>query len=276
MRMLDGRSMAAEIGRYVVDEAERLAAAGVTPTLAVVLPTADPAAYSYAEIIERTAGKVGVRCVLHEPKGEPAAILDTIDTVAADPTVHGIIVQTPLPDGLTSREVGEHIPTAKDVDGMNPSSLGRLALGLPSFAPATAAAVVEILTRARIPMSGARVCVIGRGPVVGKPVSLLLLAEDATVTICHSRTKGLVSIAHEADIIVSATGHPRLVGAGFVRPGAAVIDVGTVVTETGQVGDVDAAAVSSVAGALTPVPGGVGPVTTMLLLRNTIRAARAA
>ncbi|MCM3923206.1 bifunctional 5,10-methylenetetrahydrofolate dehydrogenase/5,10-methenyltetrahydrofolate cyclohydrolase [Frankia sp. AiPs1] len=275
MRLLDGRSMAAEIGRYVIDEAERLMLAGKTPTLAVVLPNTDPAARSYTHIIERTAGKVGVRCEPHEATTGAAALLDTVDALAADPLVDGIIVQTPLPAELSSREVGERIPVAKDVDGMNPESLGRLALGLPGFAPATAAAVVEILTRARIPMAGARVCVIGRGPVVGKPVSLLLLAEDATVTVCHSHTKDLVTIAHEADIIVSATGVPGLVGAGFVRPGATVVDIGTAVTAAGQVGDVDAAAIASVAGALTPVPGGVGPVTTMLLLRNTIRAARA-
>ncbi|MCK9896426.1 bifunctional 5,10-methylenetetrahydrofolate dehydrogenase/5,10-methenyltetrahydrofolate cyclohydrolase [Frankia sp. AgB32] len=273
MRLLDGRSMAAEIGRYVIDEAERLMVAGHTPTLAVVLPGTDPAARSYTHIIERTAGKVGVRCEARQPAGGPAALLDLVDALAADPLVDGIIVQTPLPAGLSSREVGEHIPVEKDVDGMNPASLGRLALGLPGFAPATAAAVVEILTRAAIPMAGVRVCVIGRGPVVGKPVSLLLLAEDATVTICHSRTADLVTVAHEADIIVAATGRPGLVGAGFVRPGATVVDVGTAVTAAGQVGDVDVAAIAPVAGALTPVPGGVGPVTTMLLLRNTVRAA---
>ncbi|CAO5150500.1 Methylenetetrahydrofolate dehydrogenase / Methenyltetrahydrofolate cyclohydrolase [Frankia sp. AiPs1] len=273
MRLLDGRSMAAEIGRYVIDEADRLMGAGKTPTLAVVLPTADPAASSYTHVLERTAGKVGVRCEPQVPIGGPSALLDAIDALAVDPLVDGIIVQTPLPAGISSREVGEHIPVEKDVDGMNPASLGRLALGLPGFAPATAAAVVEILTRARIPMAGARACVIGRGPVVGKPVSLLLLAEDATVTICHSQTKDLITIAHEADIIVSATGRPRLVGAGFVRPGATVIDVGTSVTDRGEIGDVDGPAIAAVAGALTPVPGGVGPVTTMLLLRNTIHAA---
>ena len=274
MRLLDGRSMAAEIGRFVIDEAERLTVAGRTPTLAVVQSTADPAAVSYSRVIERTAGKVGVRCELHVPAGGLSALIDTVDALATDPLVDGIIVQTPLPDGVGSREIGERIPVTKDVDGMNPASLGRLALGLPGFAPATAAAVVEILTRARVPMAGARVCVIGRGPVVGKPVSLLLLAEDATVTVCHSRTRDLVTIAHQADIIVAATGRRKLVGAGFVRPGATVIDVGTAVTPTGELGDVDAAAIAPVAGALTPVPGGVGPVTTMLLLRNTVRAAR--
>lgn len=275
MRLLGGRSMAADIGRTLVDEVERLAAVGVSPTLAVVLPTADGAARSYVRVIERGAQKVGVRCVVYELSGNAPELTDTVDRLAADPTVHGMMVQTPLPGGLTAADVGERIPLGKDVDGMNPLSLGRLALGLPSFAPATAAAVLEILGRAEVPLAGARACVIGRSSVVGKPASLLLLAEDATVTVCHSRTKDLVSVAHEADIVVAAVGRPKMIGAGYVRPGATVIDVGTNVTDAGLVGDVDAEAVAPVAGAITPVPGGVGPVTTMLLLRNTVRAAGA-
>ncbi|MEX5633746.1 bifunctional 5,10-methylenetetrahydrofolate dehydrogenase/5,10-methenyltetrahydrofolate cyclohydrolase [Parafrankia sp. FMc2] len=273
MRLLDGRSMAADIGRAVVDEVERLAATGVTPTLAVVLPTVDEAARSYVRVIERSAAKVGVACAVHELTGDPAQLMDTVDQLAGDPSVHGMIVQTPLPGALTAAEVGARIPVGKDVDGMNPLSLGQLALGLPAFAPATAAAVLEILTRAEVPLAGARACVIGRSSVVGKPAALLLLAENATVTVCHSRTKDLAAVAHEADIVVAAVGRPKMVGSGYVRPGAVVIDVGTNWTDAGLVGDVDADAVASVAGALTPVPGGVGPVTTMLLLRNTVRAA---
>ncbi|OHV27781.1 bifunctional 5,10-methylene-tetrahydrofolate dehydrogenase/5,10-methylene-tetrahydrofolate cyclohydrolase [Parafrankia soli] len=273
MRLLDGRSMAADIGRSVVDDVERLAATGVTPTLAVVLPTADEAARSYVRVIERGAAKVGVGCAVHELTGDPDELTATVDRLAADPAVHGMIVQTPLPDGLTAADVGARIPVGKDVDGMNPLSLGRLALGLPAFAPATAAAVLEILNRAAVPLAGARACVIGRSSVVGKPAALLLLAEDATVTVCHSRTKDLATVAHDADIVVAAVGRPKMVGAGHVRPGAVVIDVGTNWTDVGLVGDVDADAVAPVAGALTPVPGGVGPVTTMLLLRNTVRAA---
>jgi methylenetetrahydrofolate dehydrogenase (NADP+)/methenyltetrahydrofolate cyclohydrolase len=265
--------MAADIGRGVVDEVDRLGQQSVVPTLAVVVPTSDPAALSYVRVIERTAGKVGVRCVVHELTGAAAELTETLDALAADPEVHGVMVQTPLPAGLRAPEVGMRIPTGKDVDGMNPLSLGRLALGLPSFAPATAAAVVEILNRGGVPLSGARVCMIGRSPVVGKPASLLLLAEDATVTTCHSRTADLPAVAHEADIVVAAIGRPKMIGPGYIRPGAVVIDVGTNVTETGLVGDVDQDAVADVAGAITPVPGGVGPVTTMLLLRNTVEAA---
>jgi methylenetetrahydrofolate dehydrogenase (NADP+)/methenyltetrahydrofolate cyclohydrolase len=274
MRLLDGRAMAAEIGRGVVDEVERLAELGVTPTLAVVVPSTDAAALSYVRVIERNAGKLGVRFQLYELSGDAAELGATLDGLAADPAVHGVMVQTPLPTGLTATEAGVRIPPAKDVDGMNPLSLGRLALGLPAFAPATAAAVLEILTRAGVPLTGARACVIGRSPVVGKPAALLLLSENATVTVCHSRTKDLATVAHEADIVVAAIGRPKMVGAGFVRPGATVIDVGTNWTDDGLVGDVDQDAVADVAGAITPVPGGVGPVTTMLLLRNTVQAAR--
>ena len=276
MRLLDGRSMAADIGRSVVSEVERLAGAGITPTLAVVLPTTDGAARSYVGVIERGAAKVGVRCVVHELSGDAAELTDTVDRLAADPAVHGLMVQTPLPGGLSAADVGSRIPPAKDVDGMNPLSLGRLALGLPSFAPATAAAVLEILRRAEVPMDGARACVIGRSSVVGKPAALLLLAENATVTVCHSHTRDLVTVAHEADILVAAVGRPKMIGAGYVRAGATVIDVGTNVTDDGLVGDVDMDAVAPVAGAITPVPGGVGPVTTMLLLRHTVEAAASA
>ncbi|WP_250280441.1 MULTISPECIES: bifunctional 5,10-methylenetetrahydrofolate dehydrogenase/5,10-methenyltetrahydrofolate cyclohydrolase [unclassified Frankia] len=273
MKLLDGRAMAAEIGRGVVDEVERLREAGRVPTLAVVLPGTDPAARSYVRVIERGAAKVGVHCVVHELSGDAAELVATVDRLAADDEVHGLMVQTPLPPGLSAQDVGSRIPPHKDVDGMNPLSLGRLALGLPCFAPATAAAVLEILHRGDVKLAGVRAVVIGRSPVVGKPASLLLLAEDATVTICHSRTADLLSVVHEADVVVAAVGRPKMIGKGFIRPGAVVIDVGTNVTEAGLVGDVDADAVASVAGALTPVPGGVGPVTTMLLLRNTTTAA---
>jgi len=283
MRLLDGRAMAADIGRGVVDEVERLRERGVTPRLAVVVPTADGAARSYVRMIERTAGRVGVTCDVLDLAADASAaegvaveasvLTDALQRLAADPAVHGIMVQTPLPVGLSAADVGERIPVAKDVDGMNPTSLGRLALGLPCFAPATAAAVLEILRRADVKLAGARAVVIGRSAVVGKPAALLLLAENATVTVCHSRTTDLATVAHEADIVVAAVGRAKMVTAGFVRAGAVVIDVGTNVTDDGLVGDVDADSVSLAAGALTPVPGGVGPVTTMLLLRHTVEAA---
>jgi methylenetetrahydrofolate dehydrogenase (NADP+)/methenyltetrahydrofolate cyclohydrolase len=195
--------------------------------------------------------------------------------------VHGVVCQTPLPAGAELARVGAAIPVGQDVDGANPASLGGLAAGLPGvFAPATAAAVLQILRHERIPLSGRRAVVVGRSTVVGKPAALLLLAEHATVTVAHSRTVDLPAVCREADILVVAAGRPKLIGADHVRPGAVVIDVGTTPTETtgstdgGELaGDVDAAAVTGIASVLTPVPGGVGPVTTAVLMQHTLTAA---
>jgi methylenetetrahydrofolate dehydrogenase (NADP+)/methenyltetrahydrofolate cyclohydrolase len=198
----------------------------------------------------------------------------TLRRLSADAGVHGIILQTPLPTGVDGVEVAGDIAFEKDVDGANPLSLGRLTAGLPAFAPATAAAVMRLLDDHGVALSGRRVVVVGRSLVVGKPVAMLLLARDATVTVCHSRTVDLPARAAEADVLVAAVGRPRMLGAEHVAPGAVVIDVGTTPDENGAlVGDVDAAAVTGRAGAVTPVPGGVGPVTTALLLLNTVTAA---
>jgi methylenetetrahydrofolate dehydrogenase (NADP+)/methenyltetrahydrofolate cyclohydrolase len=195
--------------------------------------------------------------------------------LSLDPAVHGVICQTPLPAGVDLPSVGQAIPVSKDVDGANPASLGGLAAGLPGvFAPATAAAVLVILRHARIPLSGRRAVVVGRSTVVGKPAALLLLAEHATVTVAHSRTRDLQSVCREADVLVVAAGQPKLLGAEHIRPGAVVIDVGTSATDGGKlVGDVDAAAVTGIASVLTPVPGGVGPVTTAVLMQHVLQAA---
>ncbi len=212
-----------------------------------------------------------------------AQISDRLAELSRDPAVHGVICQTPLPAGAELARVGAAIPVSQDVDGANPASLGGLAAGLPGvFAPATAAAVLQILRHERIPLSGRRAVVVGRSTVVGKPAALLLLAEHATVTIAHSRTVDLPAVCREADILVVAAGRPKLIGADHVRPGAVVIDVGTTPAETtgptgstdgGLAGDVDAAAVTGIASVLTPVPGGVGPVTTAVLMQHTLAAA---
>ncbi|CAM3127124.1 bifunctional 5,10-methylenetetrahydrofolate dehydrogenase/5,10-methenyltetrahydrofolate cyclohydrolase [Stackebrandtia soli] len=273
-RVIDGRAIAGAIADEVTTDAAALRARGVTPTLAVVVPTDDAATAWYVRSIERTAGKVGVNCrtvTLTNPTA--AELIDTLDELSADDTVHGVICQTPLPDGVTLADVGEHIAIGKDVDGANPASLGRLAIGLDTFAPATAAAVAEILRRDEVSLAGAEVVIVGRSTVVGKPAALLLLAENATVTVCHSRTRDLAAVCGRADIVVAAVGSPGLVTKDHVKTGAVVIDVGTNPTEDGGlVGDVDAVSVNGVAGALTPVPGGVGPVTTILLMRHTIDA----
>ena len=274
MRLIDGRAVAAAIAAEVTAAAAGLTAAGTTPTLAVVVPTGDEATTWYVRSIERAAAKVGVACrvdTLDHPDGD--AITKHLDALSADPAVHGIICQTPLPPGVSLEAAGAHIDPAKDIDGANPVSLGRLAAGLPTYPPATAAAVLEILRHERVTLAGARAVVVGRSTVVGKPAALLLLAEDATVTVCHSRTTDLAAVCAEGDVLVAAAGRPHLIGSSHIRAGAVVIDVGTSPTaDGGLAGDVDPGGAAHAA-ALTPVPGGVGPVTTMLLMRHTVAAA---
>lgn len=275
MTLIDGRAIAAAITAEVTATAARLREEGTVPTLAVLVPTDDDATAWYVRSIERAAKKVGVDCrvvQLEKPTGDD--VTKELDKLSADPSVHGIICQTPLPEDVTLDDVGAHIDPRKDVDGANPVSLGRLAAGLPTYAPATAAAVLEILHREKVELAGAQVTVVGRSTVVGKPAALLLLGEHATVTVCHSRTKDLAEVTKTADVLVVAVGRAHFVGADHVKPGAVVIDVGTNPTpEGGLVGDVDQAAVEEIAGSITPVPGGVGPVTTALLLRHTVSAA---
>jgi methylenetetrahydrofolate dehydrogenase (NADP+)/methenyltetrahydrofolate cyclohydrolase len=278
VRRIDGTAIAAELRTATTDAVARLREAGVTPTLAVVVPTDDEATTWYVRSIARAAERVGVSCRIEEMVGADAdAITARLDALSADPSVHGVICQTPLPPGVSIDDVGRHIALGKDVDGANPTSLGRLAAGLPTYAPATAAAVMEILRSEGIALGGARAVVVGRSRVVGRPVALLLLAENATVTICHSRTRDLPAVCAQADVLVAAVGRPRFLGADAVAPGAVVVDVGTNPMPDGSLaGDVDADAVAERAGALTPVPGGVGPVTTQLLLRQTVDAAQRA
>jgi len=275
VRLIDGRAVAASLAADTAAAAAELAARGRTPELTVVLPTGDESSAWYVRSIRRAADKVGITCTVQELVDPDRATLTArLDALSADPAVPAIVCQTPLPAGLRLEDVGSHIAPAKDVDGANPTSLGRLAGGLPAYPPATAAAVLELLRQEQAPLSGRRVVVVGRSLVVGKPVALLLLAQDATVTVCHSRTADLAAVCREADVLVVAVGRPGLVGAAHVRDGAVVIDVGTNPTpDGGIVGDVDSDGVAAVAGALTPVPGGVGPVTTALLLQHTVRAA---
>ncbi|GAB3649969.1 bifunctional 5,10-methylenetetrahydrofolate dehydrogenase/5,10-methenyltetrahydrofolate cyclohydrolase [Glycomyces tarimensis] len=278
MTDIDGRAVAKALREEVGAAAERLRDAGVVPTLAVVVPTDDEGTAWYVRSIAKTADKLGLRCRIEQlERPGRDEIVAKLQELSADPQVHGVICQTPLPEGVTLAEVGGHIDPHKDIDGANPQSLGRLAAGLRTWVPATSAAVLELLRRERVPLSGARAVVVGRSTVVGKPAALLLLAESATVTVCHSRTKDLAAVCREADVLVAAVGRAGMIGAEFVKPGATVIDVGTNPTpEGGLLGDVDYEAVAPVAGAITPVPGGVGPVTTMLLLRNTVEAAELA
>jgi methylenetetrahydrofolate dehydrogenase (NADP+)/methenyltetrahydrofolate cyclohydrolase len=276
--VIDGRAIAAILNEQTAGSAARLRVRGVIPALAVVMPADDGSAAWYARSIERAAARTGIECRIHRlpQPASRAQITDKLSELSGDPAVHGIICQAPLPDGVALAAVGSGISVGKDIDGASPVSLGMLAAGVPgAFPPATAAAVMAILRHHRVPLGGRRAVVVGRSSVVGKPAALLLLAQDATVTICHSRTRDLPAVCREADVLVVAAGQPLLVGAGHVAPGAVVIDVGiNPAGGGGLVGDVDARAVTGIASAITPVPGGVGPVTTAQLMSHTIQAAR--
>jgi methylenetetrahydrofolate dehydrogenase (NADP+)/methenyltetrahydrofolate cyclohydrolase len=272
MTVLDGRPLAAEIRARVAEEA----AAGPTPVLATVHATEDPATEWYLGSIAKAAAGVGIE--LREERldaGDRDGVLARLASLSDDGAIDAVVCLTPLPAGLGLAEAGGRIAPAKDVDGASPLSLGRLAAGLPAFAPATAQAVIELLRHAGTALEGVEAVVVGRSTVVGKPLALLLLAEQATVTVCHSRTRNLAAETRRADVLAVAAGRAHLIGAGHVKPGAVVIDVGTNEAGDGSmVGDVDTAAVEPAAALVTPVPGGVGPVTTAVLLRNVVRAAR--
>jgi methylenetetrahydrofolate dehydrogenase (NADP+)/methenyltetrahydrofolate cyclohydrolase len=274
--VLSGKELAASIRTETAARAAELTAAGRRPKLAVVIATADESSAWYVRSIARAAEKAGIACDLVDLGADASAeaIRARLAALSDDPAVHGIILQTPLPEGAALEDLASAIAFEKDVDGANPLSLGRLAAGLPAYSPATAEAVVAILDHHKVELTGRHVAVVGRSTVVGKPAAHLLLDRNATVTVCHSRTADLAAVTSACDVVVAAVGRAGLITAAHVRPGAVVVDVGTNPTEDGGlVGDVDAASVAPVAGALTPVPGGVGPVTTALLLRHTVGAA---
>jgi methylenetetrahydrofolate dehydrogenase (NADP+)/methenyltetrahydrofolate cyclohydrolase len=264
----------------VLREETRELAAGRDVRLVVVVATEDEGTAWYVRSLGRAAAKVGIDCETVQLEPDVAAIRARLAAASASERVHGIILQTPLPPGADANELGRLIAPHKDVDGANPESLGTLVAGLrgkdvPAFVPATAEAVVRLLDAHGVPLAGRRVAVVGRSTVVGKPLAHLLLDRDATVTVCHSKTADLAAVTRTADVVVAAAGRPGLITAAHLAPGAVVVDVGTNPTpDGGLTGDVDADSVQGVAAGLSPVPGGVGPVTTALLLRNTARAAR--
>ena len=274
---LSGRPLARKIREELFIATTQLASQGIVPTLALVVATKDEAANSYIQLISKTAQTVGISTKLVE-LGEQASqvILATeLIKLADDDTIHAIILQTPLPKHVDGDALRALIPLQKDVDGANPLSAGRLFCGLDSYVPATAVAVMRLLDEYGVPLSGAHTVVVGRSRVVGKPLAHLLLNQNATVTICHSKTQNLAQLTRQADVLVAAVGKAGLISGEHVKPGAIVIDVGTNISESGMVGDVHAQSVEKVAGGLSPVPGGVGPVTTAILLQQTILAAKA-
>ncbi|MGB8360374.1 MAG: bifunctional methylenetetrahydrofolate dehydrogenase/methenyltetrahydrofolate cyclohydrolase FolD [Acidimicrobiia bacterium] len=275
-RVLDGKAVAAKVKEEV---AAVVAGLGYQPGLATVLVGDDPASHTYVRGKRRDAEAVGIRSIHHEP---PASITQTeltylIQELNDDDSVDGILVQLPLPGDLDGETTVEQIDPGKDVDGLHPFSLGKLMLGRPGLRPCTPSGIMRMLDHYGVETSGARAVVVGRSFLVGRPLAMLLSEKgcDATVSMAHSRTTDLASVTREADILVAAVGVPRLLGAEHVKPGATVIDVGVNRTDNGLVGDVDFDAVSEVAGAVSPVPGGVGPMTRAMLLSNTLGAARA-
>lgn len=275
-KQLRGAPVARRIRAEVRTAAEALMEeAGIAPTIATVLVGNAPASAAYRDAIARAMGGCGLA---HEDVLLPVAattgrVVEAIERLNERPDVHGILVLLPLPQHVHQLDVISTIAPQKDVDGIAPASVGRLHLGLPTLHPSTPLAGLEVLDYYQIPVAGKRAVVIGRGNVVGKPMAALLTARDATVTLCHSRTISLADETREADLVVLAAGHPGLLAGSMVKPGATVIDFGVNV-EGGRVhGDADAESVSAVAGALTPVPGGTTPVTTMALARNTVTAA---
>jgi len=272
-RVLGGRELSAAIRAEAAAEAAALTLAGRQPRLAVVTANGDGGSAAYVRSIANAAAKVGIACDVARTT-TVAGIIAALTQLADDPEVHGVILQTPLPDGANLAELAVAIPRAKDIDGASPESLGRLAAGLPSFAPATAEAVLALLDHYQVELRGRHAVVVGRSVVVGKPAAHLLLDRHATVTVCHSRTVDLAAITRQADVLVAAVGRAGLIGPGHVSPGTIVIDVGTNATlDGGLAGDVDPAVADVAAVSLTPVPGGVGPVTTALLLRHVVTAA---
>lgn len=275
--MLDGKAMGLEIRAELREEVRRyMQEYGKAPGLVIVRVGGDAASGVYSKAILRIADDVGVSARLEQLPALTSSdeLRSLLLHLNGDQDTQGIIVQMPLPGHLSQKMVAETIAVEKDIDGISPQSAGNLFLGLPSFLPSTAAAVVEILERTQTPLKGKRVVIVGRSNVVGKPLSLMLLQKNATVTLCHSRTTDLAAFTRQADILVAAVGRASMITTEMVRPGATVIDVGiNARPEGGIVGDVDVPSVREVAGFLTPTPGGVGPLTNVLLLKQCVAAA---
>jgi len=286
--VIDGKQIAANVEAQVRDEVERLRATGVVTRLDLVAIGDDPAFASYAAGRAKSCARVGIETREHRvaEAGGEAAARRAIRELSRDAAVDGILIQMPLPRGYDEEALLYELDPAKDIEGIHPENLGRLYLGRPRFVPCTPKAVLRILDEAAVPLAGAHAVVVGRSAVVGRALAILLAEKaprrDATVTLCHSRTRDLARVTREADVLIAALGRARALGAEHVRPGAVAIDVGTnrvddPAAKSGSrlVGDLDFEAVARVASRITPVPGGVGPVTVAMLLENTVEAARA-
>ena len=275
-RVIDGKAAAATLRADIAVEVARFAAAtGRSPGLAVVLVGEDPASAVYVRSKGKATVEAGMESFEHRLPADTseANLLALVDTLNADPAVDGILVQLPLPPQIDADKVITRIDADKDVDGFHPVNAGRLAIGLHGFVPCTPLGCLKLIKAERGDIAGLEAVVVGRSNIVGKPMALLLLGDSCTVTIAHSRTADLPAVVALADVVVAAVGRPEMVKGDWLKPGATVIDVGINRTEAGLVGDVDFASASAVAGAITPVPGGVGPMTIACLIRNTLVSA---
>jgi methylenetetrahydrofolate dehydrogenase (NADP+)/methenyltetrahydrofolate cyclohydrolase len=274
--LIDGKTFAATVRAALGSRVQALTARGRKPGLAAILAGADPASRVYVRNKVRACSETGVHSEVHEfpePVSE-SALLERIAALNADPRIHGILVQLPLPGYVDDERVLAAVSPAKDVDGFHASNLGALLQGRPGFVPGTPAGVMRLLDHYHVPLAGRHAVVVGRSTIVGKPMALLLLQKDATVTICHSKSADLAAMTRSADILVVAVGRAKLITGAMVKPGACVIDVGVNRLADGRlVGDVDFESAREVAGWITPVPGGVGPMTVAMLIVNTVKAA---
>jgi len=278
--LIDGKAIARQIRKEIAARTQELhQRTGTRPGLAAVLVGDDPASTVYVRNKQRDCERVGIHSVLHQLPAEATQddLRQLLDQLNHDPVIHGILVQCPLPRPLPERQILDGIAPRKDVDGLHPENLGRLMQGRPRFISCTPSGIQQLLLRSDIPIEAAHVVVLGRSELVGKPLAALLMQKapgaNATVTVCHSRSKDLAEVTRTAEIVVVAIGQPRFLTADMVRPGSVVIDVGINRVEERLVGDVDFEAVREVAGMITPVPGGVGPMTRAMLLENTLQAA---
>ncbi|MDO4357372.1 MAG: bifunctional methylenetetrahydrofolate dehydrogenase/methenyltetrahydrofolate cyclohydrolase FolD [Clostridia bacterium] len=274
--IIDGKRIAREIRREVAGKTAELKARGICPGLAVILVGEDPASQVYVRNKERACVEVGFRSLVirHPSEVSQRALLEEVARLNADPEIHGILVQLPLPGHIDERTVLAAISPDKDVDGFHACNMGALVLGEDAPVSCTPMGCVELLRRSGAKMDGAHAVIVGRSNIVGKPLALLLLRENCTVTVCHSHTRNLPGITRQADILVAAVGRPRFITADMVKPGATVIDVGINRLPDGTLtGDVDFAGVEPLTGAITPVPGGVGPMTIAMLMKNTLKQA---
>ncbi len=274
---IDGKAVAASIKQQVAEEVSRLKTQGIQPGMAVVLVGDDPASRIYVNNKKKACVQTGIYSEEYVLPAETTQdeLLALIAKLNADPKIHGILVQSPLPKHLDEKLVVEHIDPNKDVDAFHAYNVGKIMIGNFSFLPCTPAGIIELIRSTGVTIEGKNCVVVGRSNIVGKPMAMLLLHNNGTVTICHSRTQGLAEICRRADILVAAVGRPKFITADMVKPGAVVIDVGMDRDENGKLcGDVDFDAVEPIASYITPVPGGVGPMTIAMLMKNAVSAAK--